>query len=306
MEERIIDDEYGRGIRLKKTKDGFVDAEDELAPETEGEEAAETEEEVEIDFQFPVLETEEDDEDLVGLSPEEAIALRKQKAEAAAQRRADYELACKEGEELLESGSFHAAELKFEKALLLDDEAKEASVGYWRAKTSDFADPDVLIAEYAEAGIENLEHDLGYGAVDVIKEKYRDVFEKRLAELNAEEETLKKEWEEKRQSRQGYLRTRLKKAAVWFGITVLPFIAFVVLTVVFGLKNVTTRESYITETVIFAGCALLSFILFGVCTNKLINAGRIYRANNKLSSTDEGLRLIEIGEYKELYEALLA
>ena len=25
MEERIIDDEYGRGIRLKKTKDGYVD-----------------------------------------------------------------------------------------------------------------------------------------------------------------------------------------------------------------------------------------------------------------------------------------
>ena len=31
MEERIIDDEYGRGIRLKKTKDGFVDVTDELA-----------------------------------------------------------------------------------------------------------------------------------------------------------------------------------------------------------------------------------------------------------------------------------
>ena len=31
MEERIIDDEYGRGIRLKKTKDGYVDVTDELA-----------------------------------------------------------------------------------------------------------------------------------------------------------------------------------------------------------------------------------------------------------------------------------
>ncbi|MFR1982428.1 MAG: hypothetical protein ACLS4Z_00830 [Christensenellaceae bacterium] len=30
MEERIIDDEYARGIRLKKTKDGYVDATDEL------------------------------------------------------------------------------------------------------------------------------------------------------------------------------------------------------------------------------------------------------------------------------------
>ena len=33
MEERIIDDEYGRGIRLKKTKDGYVDVTDELTEE---------------------------------------------------------------------------------------------------------------------------------------------------------------------------------------------------------------------------------------------------------------------------------
>ena len=33
MEERIIDDEYGRGIRLKTTKNGYVDATDERAEE---------------------------------------------------------------------------------------------------------------------------------------------------------------------------------------------------------------------------------------------------------------------------------
>jgi hypothetical protein len=50
MEERIIDDEFGRGIRLKKTKDGYVDATDELAPETEEERA-----EDEVEFSFPVF-----------------------------------------------------------------------------------------------------------------------------------------------------------------------------------------------------------------------------------------------------------
>ena len=75
MEERIIDDEYGRGVRLKKTKDGFIDATDETLQDWE-----EVEEAV---FEFPVLETDEDDEDLVGLSPEEAIALRKKKEEEA-------------------------------------------------------------------------------------------------------------------------------------------------------------------------------------------------------------------------------
>lgn len=79
MEERIIDDEYSRGIRLKKTKDGYVDVTDELSegaketpPETEedsvleGElteslEDPEAEPEEEVSFEFPELE--EDDED---------------------------------------------------------------------------------------------------------------------------------------------------------------------------------------------------------------------------------------------------
>ena len=303
MEERIIDDEYGRGIRLKKTKDGFVDAEDELAPETEAEAG---EEDVEIAFEFPVLETDEDDEDLVGLSPEEAAALRKQKEEAAAKRKADYELACKEGNELLETGSFHAAELKFEKALLLDDEAKEASVGYWRAKTSDFADPDVLISEYVESGIENLEYDLGYGAVEEIKKEYRQVFERRVAELSEEARPLEKEIAEKRATRGEYLVYRLKKRAIGFAISALPFIAAVVLTIVFGLKNITTRDPYIIQTVVAGACAVVALIVFGVFTNRFINSVRIYRANNRLSATEEGRRLMEIREYKELYEALLA
>ena len=39
-EERIIDDEYGRGVKLRKTKDGYVDVTD---AELDGEEADEVE-----------------------------------------------------------------------------------------------------------------------------------------------------------------------------------------------------------------------------------------------------------------------
>lgn len=197
MEERIIDDEYARGIRLKKTKDGYVDVTDELSeeaketpPETEedsvleGElteslEDPEAEPEEEVSFEFPELE--EDDEDLVNLTPEEAIALRKKKEAEEAARRAEYKRLCEEGEELLLSGSFKAAELKFEKALPLDEEAADAAVGYWRARTSDFSEPDILAEEYAETGYESLENDLGDGAVEKLKANYRGIFEKRIA-----------------------------------------------------------------------------------------------------------------------------
>ena len=306
MEERIIDDEYGRGVRLKKTKDGYVDVTDEMA---EGDNP-EMEEGEEISFEFPTLEdydTEEDNEELVDLSPEEAERFMREKAEALERRRNEYERTCEQGKKLLESGSYHAAELEYEKALQLDEEATEASVGYWRAKTSDFTDPDVLAAEYAEAGIESLEYDLGYEAADIIKKDYRAAFEKRVAELTEEETPLRAKFEEKQDARREVLASRKLRWGVAFVLTVIPVIAALIATLVVGLKNFSTREGeYIVPTIVLAGVSILLFIGFMVVTNKYINAGRMYRLNERLSSTPDGVRLLEITEYKELYEALLA
>ena len=156
MEERIIDDEYGRGIRLKKTKDGYVDVTDELAEK--GEKAEETGAEYEgeeVAFEFPMLDSDEDDEELVGLTPEEAAALA-------------------------------------------------------------------------------------------------------------------------------------------------------VLTIVLGLQNFTTRENtYILPTILCGAGFAVVFIAFILLTNKWINDMRIYRANERLSSTEEGARLEEVRDYLDLYGALL-
>lgn len=306
MEERIIDDEYGRGVRLKKTKDGYVDVTDELA---EG--ADEMEDGEEIAFEFPTMWNaegmEEDDEDLVDLSPEEAERVRKEKAEAAARRRAEYDRVCREGEELLATGSFHAAELKYEKALDLDDTATEASVGYWRAKTSDFADPDVLISEYVEPGIESLEFELGYEAADIIKHKYRGVFQRRIEELTAEEEPLAKSVEEKQERRREILSARRLHRGIALMIAALPVLALLIVTLVIGLKNFSTPDSrYITPTIVLACVTFVAFIAMIIVANRFINACRMCRRNEQLSSTEEGERLLEIREYKALYAAMTA
>ena len=303
MEERTVDDEYGRGIRLRKTKDGYIDATDETLQENEN---GEYEEGEEIAFEYPVFESDEDDEDLVGLSPEEALALRRKKEEEEERRKAEYAKACQEGDALLQSGSFKAAELKFEHALDLDEEACEASVGYWRAKTSDFTNPDILIEEYVEAGIENLEYDLGINAVDIIKREYGKVFARRVAELEEEEKPLRAQFEEKQAKRRAVLSARLKKTTLIFSAVALPTVALLVLTLVFGLKNFTTLGGeYITPTIAFGIAFFVCFIVFIFVTNKWINAFRIRKANERLTSTDEGKRLLKIREYKELYECLL-
>ncbi len=299
-EERIIDDEYGRGVRLRKTKEGYVDVTDELASEVE-EEAEE-----EISFAFPMEDEEEDDEDLVGLSPEEAAALRKQKAEAAERLRAEYEQTVAEGEKLLEQGSFHAAELKFEKALKLDAIATEASVGYWRAKTANFTNPDVLIEEYVEPGIESLEYDLGYEATDIIKREYQSVFQKRYDELKAEEEPLRASVTKKQQARREVLKARKKKHIVAFIVSLVPFLLFAVLAAVFGMKNFSTPDNaYIPVTIVFSALAVVAFFVFAIFANKLLNTRRIFATNERLTSTEEGERLFQITEYKNLYEAFL-
>ena len=303
MEERIIDDEYGRGIRLKKTKDGYVDATDELTAEKGEEEAVD-----EVSFEFPILEG-EDDEDLVGLSPEEALALRQKKAAEAAKRQADYEDACKRGEELLAEGNFGEAEKTFEQALALDEIAAVASAGYWRAKTENFAKPDVLAEEYAKDGIDALEYDLGYEAVDLLRRDYREIFQKRHDELAAEEEPLAEEVEGKQQKRRKVLVARLRNSAIGVG-------AFLILTVVMAIlawnnfaDRVTVphgqRTGFIVKASVFAGVAAVGFIVLLLFTNKLYNALRMHLRNQRLSSTENGKRLVIVRRYKALYAVLL-
>lgn len=302
MEERIIDDEYGRGVRLKKTKDGYVDVTDELTLKEEDETVAD-----EISFEFPM--TEEDDEDLVGLSPEEALALRQKKAEAAAKRQADYQDACKRGEELLSEGNFEEAEKVFEDALQLDEIAAVASAGYWRAKTGNFANPDVLAEEYAKSGVENLEYDLGYEATDILRRDYREVFQKRYDELCEEERPLAQEVEGKQAKRRTVLRARLIKSAIGTA-------AFVIVTIVmaiFGWSSFSDRVTvpqgertgFIVKACVYGGVALVAFIVSLLFVNKLYNALRMHLRNEKLSSTEKGKRLAVVRKYKALYAALL-
>ena len=305
MEERIIDDEYGRGVRLKKTKDGYVDVTDELA-EHENTELSQEDEGEEIAFEFPEFVTDEDDEELATLTPEEARELLRRREEEAKARQAEYEKDCQDGEELLATGSYHAAELKFEKALMLDDIATRATVGYWRAKTADFTDPDVLADEYAEEGTDALEHDLGTQALQIIKKDYQSVFENCVEKLQEEEKPLAQTVEEKREKRRVILHERLKHSTLAACLWSIPALAFLVLSIIFGVKNFSTKgDEFVVWTIVFIALFFVALIIEAFKANKAINDRRMYRANNRLRSTEEGKRLAELMAKRKFYEALL-
>ena len=304
MEERIIDDEYGRGIRLKKTKDGYVDVTDEPAENAENADEAEQEYADEVSFSFPMMDG-EDDEDLVGLSPEEAAEVIERKEAERAARMAEYEQLCQEGEELIQNGSYRAAELKFEKALRLDELATKASVGYWRAKTDNFDNADVLVKEYVKDGVESMEYDLGIQATDLIRQEFHNKFTEKVASLEAEEAPLKVEVEEKRLSRRKILKKGLKQGIIIFAAGFIPFLTALILTAVFGLKITSVSDNrYVLPTIICGAASFVLFIVAVACLNKFLNALRIYRKNEKLSSTEEGKKLLKIRRYKTIYEYL--
>ena len=208
---------------------------------------------------------------------------------------------------MLDSGSYHAAELKFEKALEMDELATVASVGYWRAKTANFTDPDVLIGEYAATGIESLEYDLGLEATDIIKRDYKEVFKKRIAELEEEEKPLVERVEKVQERRRDVLSSRVQRACLAFVASAIPFIVGLILTIIYALKIPTVNDNtYVLPTAVLGGVTFLLLFVFIVFANRFLNGIRMYRRNERLSSTEEGERLLVIRAYKELYQDLLS
>lgn len=313
MEERIVDDEYGRGIRLKKTKDGYVDVTDELAPETEVEETEEVEESgEEVAFEFPTLEQDEQDEDLIGLTPEQLAEKMRQREEELAQRKAECEILCAEADALYGVEDYEMAAEKYEEAtklvLVEEDEvlAARARLGYWKSRTENFTNPDEFVVDYVEYGVENFEYDVGYDTMMKIKTDYNDVFKKRMTELCEEEEPLCRSVKEKQEKRRVFLKERVKKRLLVFLVAFVTMVAALVLALNFGLKITSAPDMrYVMPTVVSGVVWFVLFLVFIVCSNHLINALRMRKANESLDSTEEGERLVEIRNLKEMYKFVL-
>ena len=112
--------------------------------------------------------------------------------------------------------------------------------------------------------------------------------------------------EEKQSARRVVLKARVKRSTIEFLTVLIPTAVFLVLTIVFGLSNFTTRENtFILPTILCGVGFLIFFIAFIVFTNKWINDLRMRAANEKLAATEDGARLVELREYKDLYLALL-
>lgn len=338
MEERIIDDEYGRGIRLKKTKDGYVDATDELSERDKEKNKAENEEkettakldgeledeieseiENEIDgeemqseaadeviFEFP----EEDDEELAALSAEDAAALIRKREEERKKREEKAETLCAEGETLLEKAkgesgeeaetSYSAAAEKFDAALVEIPCYKRAALGFWRAKTHYGETLQPLYNEWASYGYEEFAATFGEEAVKELRTEWGEKAEAEKTRLAQEIAPLKKDYEEKTEKRRVVLKERVYNTRKKFVPALSVEIALLVFAVIFA-ANIFSREDALFVWLTIAGGAMFVIALpfFCIAASRFAHAVSLSRANEMKSSTEEGRRLVALEDSLE-------
>lgn len=292
MEERIIDDEYAKGIHMKKTKDGYT-AEDGEAKEGE-EEAV---------FEFPDFA--EDDEELATLTPKQAEEVLKAREEARKKAEKTFETAMKTGYALLEKKDFSGAETAFQTAEENASDFTEVSVALCRARTKDFAEPDALIEHY-NADYDDFAYELGTQGVDKIKADFSAPLKARLLEIEKELAPLKDTFQKKQESRKQTLLARRKKQLVPFVCFLLPCVATFLLGVIF-LALVNTRPDTLFLKVAIGCFGAFALLMLGLIptANKLYNTRRMLKKNEALSSTEDGKKVKRLSRLSAFYQKLL-
>lgn len=293
MEERMIDKEDERLIRIKRKAEG-VDAEDATLPDGE-----ESEEEILV----TVPEEDEDyDEDMVGLTPSELAREKARREKAEAEARAECEKLAAAAEEELNAGAYEKAEALFAQANCYGFSYENVTKGLWSARTKNFTTTEPFYDE------ENAEE---FSAADdsakaFVREKIGAVLKREREELEKEEEELAPRvlgmQEERRQAFEGNRRYYAIRFLVFLGVLA----AFLIATAVSATYIVRTRSSVpVILTGVFGGLALISFVAALVFFLKFAGANKLCRINSKISSTDDGARLEEIRNKLECLKLIL-
>lgn len=292
MEERIMDDE-GRLIRLKKTAMGTDAVEDNGdVPEGSGE--------IEDELVLEIPETDEYDDDLVGLTPSqlrEALDKRER-----ARREAEEEGAklAQEGQALLEEEKFEEAEEKFSSALSCDSENEEAGRGIWLARTKNFTDLSSLLEEENYLSLAGEEKQRAF-ILERAGDRLRDMREECEQEEKELAPVVESAMEERRKSFSANKKYYLVRFLGVFGAFVLAVIAIAVSG---SFLYKTTSMAPILCIAVFGGVALFFLVLTVLYTRKLLVASRLCRENENLLSTEKGTRLYHLREQKEAFSYL--
>lgn len=291
MEERTLDDDIEKGLKLKKKEDG----EETISEETESE--------GEIVLDIPVIE--EDNEELADMTPEQAAAYIKQREEEQAkllERKDDLKAEAVSAEE---NGEGDRAEELYYNILELDPADLTANVGYARKITKDFSlyDDFSFVKETYQKGLESAGEDFTAAIKDTCEKNIRA----EIDVLKGEEAELNKKVEEKRASRREAFKAdyNVKKKA--FLRELILFAVFAAMTVAFALNIATVSSAVFLVLTILAGVATAIFlVLLLIDTNKFSTARHRVKENERDGATKDGKALIAVREKIEFLSSIIA
>lgn len=293
MEERLIDKEDERLIRIKK-KEGETDAEDATLPEGEGEEE-------EVLVTLPE-EEEEYDEDLVGLTPSELAREKARRQKAEEEARAECGKLTESAEEELARGEFQKAESLFAQAACYGFEEERIAKGLWTARTKNFTTTD----PFYDSG--NAEE---FSALDdeskkFIREQAGGQLKKEREEIEKEERELAPAVLEKQETRRQAFADNRKYYMLRVLVCLGVFAALLIATGVSAFYIVRTLSNVpVILTGVFGGLSVIAFVVTLVFFLRFTGANKLCRINGRLASTEEGAHLVELREKLECLKLIL-
>ena len=288
MEERIIDDEDARLVKIKRTKNG-----DDVVEDTGAEaEAAPSDETADgSDYTVEFADDEDYDEDLVGLTPTQL----KEELERRERMKQEARDACDEciarGEALLREEDFAGAEEEFASAVsfLADDESAHRLL--WMARTKNHTDTETYYDSDHAYELQSAPQAVRDEVLARDGEKLRSERESLLAEIGQLETQVKPKRAERRDpllANKNYYRVRLC-------VLLLCVVCFAIASGISAYYTVrTTSIAPIITCAVFGGGAVISLIFTVFYTRFLLVALRLYLANENLSSTEDGRTLLAL------------
>ena len=283
MEERILDEDENRGIVLKKTEDGEIDA-------------VEGAEEGEAVFEFP----EEYDESLAGMSQtqvEEELARRKKALEEAEATRKQL---VEEGEALLGQQDFAGAEEKFAQAFAYDAEDPAAAEGLFIAATKNLTDPEGLFTPARAEDIGNSAYSRRF-----LREKFGSTLEAEKSRCQGEIDVLRPSVEEKQAERREAFAANKKHYIILTCIALALVAAFAIATAIAADNLFKNSVVPLALTIVFGVLTFVSVTMLAVMGARLYGANKLCNENEKLGSTKDGARLEELYGRMEVLARIL-
>ena len=285
MEERTIDNEELRKVRLTRTG-GVTDVVDDTLPEETAENAAADEENYVLESDGETL-----DDALVGLTPAQYRAEIERRERAAREAHAACEKLCDEGESRLAAQEWEAAEERFGEAFRTEPQNARAQTGLWSALTRGYTSGEVFATGTGAAVLEETDMALR----DRLREQFGSQLRAERAALSEEAAPLRAAVEAGQAERRGpFLANRnyyLLRLGVCIAVT-LACIAGVLIAASFLLR--VQNALPIVFTGVFGLFTLASLAAVAVFARRTLVAFRLCRENERLSSTEEGERLMQI------------